>query len=119
MVYLGEINSRMKDFYDVWDLASRYGFDGSTLAQAIRVTFERRSTALPREPLALSEAFVSGHQKQRQWQAFTRRQIRKHNVPGFEKVMDLIREFLTPVIEALFVGQQFERQWPPGGPWQG
>ncbi|MCJ7624113.1 MAG: nucleotidyl transferase AbiEii/AbiGii toxin family protein, partial [Anaerolineaceae bacterium] len=31
MVYLGSINSRMKDFYDVWILSRQFIFDGVTL----------------------------------------------------------------------------------------
>ncbi len=34
MVYLGEINSRMKDFFDIWTLASSMEFDGLALAEA-------------------------------------------------------------------------------------
>jgi len=34
MVYHGELNSRWKDFYDVWRLAEKFEFDGVTLAQA-------------------------------------------------------------------------------------
>jgi hypothetical protein len=33
MVYLRTANSRMKDFYDVWLLASAFPFDGSLLAK--------------------------------------------------------------------------------------
>lgn len=32
-VYLGEINSRMKDFFDIWTLASSTTFDGLALAE--------------------------------------------------------------------------------------
>lgn len=40
MVYRGQLNSRMKDFYDVWSLATHFRFEGSILAQAIWETFE-------------------------------------------------------------------------------
>lgn len=32
----GEMNSRMKDFYDLWFLSNRFEFDGQTLVGAIR-----------------------------------------------------------------------------------
>ena len=44
MVHLGMLNSRMKDFFDVWFLARTFSFDGAALADAIRATFERRGT---------------------------------------------------------------------------
>jgi hypothetical protein len=41
MVYLRTLNSRMKDFYDVWLLARQFAFDGSVLAKAIAATFRQ------------------------------------------------------------------------------
>jgi hypothetical protein len=41
---LGMLNSRMKDFFDVWFLASTFPFELNVLAQAMRATFERRGT---------------------------------------------------------------------------
>src|SRR5713226_1204623 len=55
MVDLGMANSRMKDFFDLWILASVFEFDGSRLVEAIAATFERRRTPLPATPpLALT-----------------------------------------------------------------
>ena len=36
MVHLGSLNSRMKDFYDVWRLSRQFEFDDSVLSEAIR-----------------------------------------------------------------------------------
>mgnify|MGYP006297255223 CR=1 FL=1 len=49
IVYLGVVNSRMKDFYDIWSLATRFAFDGLILAQAVQATFRQRQTALRSE----------------------------------------------------------------------
>ncbi len=46
-VLLGDANSRMKDFYDLFTLPRLYPFDGATLTEAIAATFERRRTSLP------------------------------------------------------------------------
>lgn len=37
---LGMLNSRMKDFFDLWHLCKDFSFDGKTLAAAIKATFE-------------------------------------------------------------------------------
>ena len=42
MASLGERNTRMKDFYDLWYLAVNYPFEGSVLAEAITATFAQR-----------------------------------------------------------------------------
>ena len=47
MVYLGEINSRMRDFYDIWLLSRQCDFDGVTLQKAIIATFQKRATCHP------------------------------------------------------------------------
>jgi predicted nucleotidyltransferase component of viral defense system len=72
MVMLGRANSRMKDLYDIWVLSRAYEFTGDRLARAIKATFARRNTQIPRElPDALSSAFANDPAKQRQWTAFT------------------------------------------------
>ncbi|CDX38151.1 hypothetical protein MPLDJ20_220072 [Mesorhizobium plurifarium] len=49
IVLLGQANSRMKDFYDLLALSRLFAFEGGSLIQAIRATFERRDTLLPTE----------------------------------------------------------------------
>jgi predicted nucleotidyltransferase component of viral defense system len=44
MLSRGELNSRMKDFYDVWLLSEQFDFDGAKLTEAIRRTLEHRGT---------------------------------------------------------------------------
>ena len=46
MVHLGSLNSRMKDFYDVWRLSQQFEFDDAVLSEAIRQTFDNRGTTL-------------------------------------------------------------------------
>lgn len=52
MVSLGAINTRYKDFYDIWFLAERFDFDGRVLARAVAATFERRGTPLGTIPVS-------------------------------------------------------------------
>ena len=125
MVYLGEINSRMKDFYDIWLLTMRGTFDGPTLAQAIRATFEHRQTALQATPVALTPAFAERSDKQAQWRAFIRRldSGRDHDPAGeappiLAEAVLAIAAFLSPVTSALIAGQPFEQHWLAGGPWR-
>ncbi len=58
IVALDLANSRMKDFYDLLAMSRLFSFDSMTLAAAIRASFERRATAIPRErPLPFTRAF--------------------------------------------------------------
>lgn len=119
IVSLGMLNSRMKDFYDLWVLASSFPFDGQTLAAAVRATFDRRGTALPEAtPVGLSDEFAGDRSKQQQWQAFQRRGRPALPPPKLADVVGSIRDFLVPPAEALRQGETFDRQWPEGGPWR-
>ena len=117
MVYLGVVNSRMKDFYDIWSLATRFEFVEAILAQAIRETFRARQTTLPQAPTAFSDSFANDREKQAQWTAFVRR-IQVENVPtSFSDAVQDIKAFLQPVIQALIEEQPFSKHWSPGGSW--
>ncbi|MDQ3699592.1 MAG: nucleotidyl transferase AbiEii/AbiGii toxin family protein, partial [Chloroflexota bacterium] len=66
MVSLGEVNSRLKDFYDIWFLAKQFTFDAPHLGAAIRATFARRGTEMPHSPLPLLDAFGQDDARQTQ-----------------------------------------------------
>lgn len=118
MVSLGVTNSRMKDFYDVHVLASRFAFEGPMLARAVRVTFERRKTPFPDgEPLVLTREFLAAPERQTQWRAFLRKG-RLQAPPDAGDLADALRLFLAPVLEAAARGEDFVASWLPGGPWR-
>lgn len=71
MVMLGQANTRLKDYYDIWVLSQSYAFDEQRLARAIAATFERRGTPLPTAlPDGLKPAFYEDEAKVAQWRAF-------------------------------------------------
>jgi predicted nucleotidyltransferase component of viral defense system len=117
MVSLGVTNSRMKDFYDVHVLASRFAFEGSTLAEATRATFMRRRTPFPdAEPVVLSEGFLAAPERQTQWRAFLRRGRLDAPLDTIELAAAL-RRFLAPVLAAAAGNESLALNWPAGGPW--
>ena len=117
MVALGILNSRMKDFYDVWHLAQHDAFDGPTLAQAVRATFERRGTPIPdAAPLALTSEFATDTGKRTLWRAFVRRG-RLSDEAELAEVVDVLRAFLLPVLDAARGEAALDARWQSGGPW--
>jgi hypothetical protein len=109
-VYLAEANSRMKDFYDIYELCLGFDFDGATLYEAVFQTFERRKTDLPEVPALLSGSFPLTADKQTQWMAFQRR-IGVSVDTGFPQVCEGIRGFLGPVYAALSRKECFTGHW--------
>jgi hypothetical protein len=118
MVYLGQVNSRMKNFYDVWLLATHFDFDGAVLAHAIRETFRCRRTAFSPAPVAFSDSFARDSEKQAQWTAFVRRHrlAEKDVAVTLYEAVQVVAAFLQPVLQALSEGQPFDQRWPSGGP---
>ncbi len=117
MVKLGQLNSRMKDFFDVWLLSRRFDFDGARLAIAIERTFRNRKTSIPAEALALTRAFADDPTKQAQWAAFLRRSRLDWAPSDLHLVVEAIRGFLQPVVAALGEGRAFELGWRAPGLW--
>lgn len=117
MVKLGELNTRMKDFFDVALLASGFAYSGAVLSKAIATTFERRGTGVDAQPVFLSDRFAGLPDKVQQWKAFLKT-ARVDPAPAeFGEAMAIIRGFVQPVFEALVQDGSFDRQWPAGGPW--
>jgi predicted nucleotidyltransferase component of viral defense system len=115
MVFLGSINSRIKDFYDIWLLAQEATISGEDLQQAIRTTFDNRGTAIPTDtPLPLSDSFAE--ERNRAWSAFLA-QSDVHDVPDFVRVVADLRAFLLPVLEAINNSADFTAAWKPEKQW--
>ena len=118
MVKLDILNSRMKDFFDIWLLSHRFEFDGYRLGRAIFETFYDRGTSIPAEPMALTATFAEDSSKVAQWRAFIHKQQLSQFVPeSFREVIDGVAAFLKPVTRTLAVGERFRGTWLPGGPW--
>ena len=99
LVKRGMLNSRMKDFYDIWKLKSLFDYDKAVLKEAIIRTFERRKRELPVDcPVALTEKFASDSLKQKQWSAFLRKSRLDVGGKTFEQVIQEIANFLMPIL---------------------
>jgi hypothetical protein len=119
MVALGIVNSRMKDFYDIWVLARDNAFDGAVLAEAVRRTFERRGSPLPTSPpVALTSEFSTDPGKTTQWRAFLRRGRLVAGEPELVEVIDFLAGFLLPLLGLGRVGADTSGAQHPGGPWK-
>lgn len=99
MVAKGLLNSRLKDYYDLWLLAERFEFEREVLADAIKRTFERRETEIPQEiPEALTAAFWGDSGKQAQWNAFLRKLGDVPKPESLEAACRRIAALLEPVL---------------------
>jgi predicted nucleotidyltransferase component of viral defense system len=118
MVKLGLLNSRVKDFFDIWLLSRQFDFQGSTLAQAITETFSNRGTAIPADPVAWSAAYAGNPARQTQWLGFVRRNRLQEIPTDFAEIVSVNTTFLRPVVSALAGGTDFQDEWHAPGPWR-
>ena len=118
MVALGNANSRMKDFYDVWIYSNHLDFNTDTLLKAIDATFKNRETPVPaKEFEALSRRFAEQHRVQ--WNAFVKK-IGEHDLTdAFVKVVEKIETFASPLLRSLTHGETLSQQWKAGIGWAG
>jgi predicted nucleotidyltransferase component of viral defense system len=117
MVKLGQLNSRMKDFFDVCVLARQFDFDAEILSNAVQKTFANRGTELLAEPYVFSEPFRLDATKQIQWTAFIRKSKLEGTWDSFSNVVDDISIFLSPIAQSLAAGRKLIASWKAGGPW--
>jgi len=117
MVDRGRINSRMKDFYDLWYIMMQFDIEGEILQNAIINTFTNRETLIPHDlPMGLSDDFVQ--EKKGEWGAF----INTFNpelpeVNDFNYIIHTLRDFFVPVLKALSEGKSFDLKWSAGKEW--
>jgi predicted nucleotidyltransferase component of viral defense system len=111
MVSLALLNSRMKDFYDVFMLMSKKKYHSKILRKSIQETFKKRDTELEENLIVFSEQFKNDIQKNKQWQLFLKR-IKKDNLP-FEFIINKIEIFLKPIYISIFNEQEINSTWNP------
>jgi predicted nucleotidyltransferase component of viral defense system len=102
-----ELTSRMKDFFDIYYLASTYHFEGRKLQEAIQQTLENRRTEYARNSLDRISHFHTDRDMITKWNSFNRKTLKLSL--NFEDVLNLITIFLTaPFAAVLNDGECFE-----------
>ncbi len=99
MFQLELMNSRMKDFYDIWLLSRGDYLNGADLVRALVATFGKRGLEIEMDSIIFTEEFTRHPDKQTQWAAF----CRKRGIEGApEKFADVAGEvlgFLRPHLQ--------------------
>jgi hypothetical protein len=117
LVSLSMANTRMKDFFDLWTLATQFEFEGAILQAAIKATFERRKTPLPENvPVALTPRFTADTAKMVAWRAF----IVRNSLGEFtslETIAAFIEPFLIAPANAAREGPPLPLLWHPQTGW--
>ena len=118
MVKLGVLNSRMKDFFDIWILSRTFDFKGVILAEAVEKTFENRNTPITPNAAIFNPSFGKDGDKNVQWQGFIRKTKLINAPESFEEVIAVVKLFLEPLAASFSERRAFNSIWTAPGPWR-
>lgn len=97
MIDLGTINSRMKDFFDVYMILKGDKVDHGSLKEAVVEVFANRGTEMAPDHVVFSDGFVQDETRQKMWKAYLKKIKYKEELP-FELVMEVVKEVLQPMM---------------------
>lgn len=102
MVRFGAVNTRLKDYFDLYVLSTELTIDSASLSRQFAETFQRRDTPIPAdEPVGLSREFASERERNARWGAFLDRAGATASVPpDFSEVVDQIRGLVLEPLQA-------------------
>ena len=93
MIDRGTINSRMKDFFDVYTLLKTDKVDNKLLKEAVVEVFANRGTQPDAEHVVFSDEFAHDEVRQKMWKSYLKKIKYKEDLP-FNVVMSVIKERL-------------------------
>ena len=97
MIDRGTINSRMKDFFDVYTILKADKVDEALLKEAVAEVFANRGTEMDADNVVFSDGFAQDGMRQTMWKAYLKKIKYKDELP-FTEVMDVVRERLQPMM---------------------
>ena len=113
IIHNGYLNSRYKDFYDIYILSQNYEFGYETLHNAVVETFENRKTKMTMDSAAFGEEFLSDPVHQTRWKAFLKKKKALTQV-SMPDVMKRVKTFARPLLDEVE-----KTKWnPESGDWE-
>ncbi len=93
----GFLNSRYKDFYDIYVLSQKYTFNFQELHDAVAETFMNRKTPMTTKTAAFSDEFINDTMHQARWNSFLKK--KKALIPvSMNEAMARIKTFVEPLL---------------------
>lgn len=94
-----ELTSRMKDFFDIYYMASTYNFEGRILQQAIFETLQNRGTPYERDSLDQIAELCVNKDIMIRWNSFCKKTLKLQL--DFKEVLNLLLSFINPIYKAI------------------
>lgn len=97
------VEQSLKDYFDIYLLATTQNFEGRVLQEVIFDTFDRQKTTIEKYPAVFSKQISLDASKFKVWQQLTHQ--------PFDKVQMLVQQLLGPVYSELVVEREFFKNW--------
>ena len=95
VIDLADQSSRMKDYYDLYQILNTQKLDTEVLKEAITRTFENRHTGYDPNTMFFRDDFGSNPIMETRWKAFMKKITAKQSIP-FSEVVKYLQERLLP-----------------------
>lgn len=107
--FLGDFNSRMKDYYDLYKLCELIKLETITLLEAIKVTFERRRTTISIEDLL---SVLNDDSLEKAFQRYCKKM--DLNPIKFNDITLRLKSFFLPIFEMIENNtSKYKKTWNP------
>ena len=113
IIHNGYLNSRYKDFYDIYVLSKTYEFHYQELHNAVVETFDNRKTQMTMDSAAFGDEFLNDPVHQTRWKAFLKKKKAFIQV-SMADAMDWIKNFVRPLLD----GTEKTKWNPEKGVWE-
>ncbi|MDD2402827.1 MAG: nucleotidyl transferase AbiEii/AbiGii toxin family protein, partial [Clostridia bacterium] len=109
IISLMEATGRMKDFYNIYYLASTFEFEGRKLQEAIYETLINRGTPYEKDSIQVIYRLVKDSEVQKRWTNFCKK-VLKVDI-DFKNVVKIIIDFISPPFQAIINEDEFFKLW--------
>ncbi|MGB7606396.1 MAG: nucleotidyl transferase AbiEii/AbiGii toxin family protein [Lutisporaceae bacterium] len=109
IISLMEANGRMKDFYDIYYLATSFSFEGRKLQEAIYETLSHRGTPYEKDSVVVLSRLAEDDNIQKRWLNFCKKVL--HFELDLYIVIEVIIKLTLPPFKAMVEENEFFGKW--------
>lgn len=109
IITLMEATGRMKDFYDIYYIATTFDFEGRKLQEAIYETLTNRGRAYEKDSISDILRLTKDPEIQKRWNNFCNKTLNYEL--DFTDVVNIIINFILPPYESTLLEEEFFKNW--------
>lgn len=109
IISLMEMTGRMKDFYDIFYIATTFDFEGRKLQEALYETLSNRGRAYEKDSITDILRLTEDTEVQKRWDNFCNK-ILNYKL-DFIDVVNTIIDFISPPYESILKEDEFFEKW--------